>query len=271
MTKYVLMSTGDFELQGKGRCLNPVEMLDTSNSHIVDNIIYNSREDALQELNKRKSHISYMEIWDGMYFINIYYVVSITFENNINNLPSSIKYGNDYIVAPFSDDDIRDVKQELGEIGRIYKDKYISLRDTLEFKDNKFFFSVEYFDIPESHFESGFDFSATPRERVWLEKDASFVAYYSEKNNIVLKKLNDGCYIYTNKDGVDRFLWYENACNAEILRDLLSLLNFSQKKFANEFQIPIRTVENWISEKTEIKDYILDLILYKARDLLSSK
>ena len=49
----------------------------------------------------------------------------------------------------------------------------------------------------------------------------------------------------------------------EILNAAKEQAGMTQKEFARYFGIPLRTMENWFSEKREIPDYLLRLMLYR--------
>ena len=49
----------------------------------------------------------------------------------------------------------------------------------------------------------------------------------------------------------------------EILNAAKEQAGMTQKEFAKYFGIPLRTVEGWFTEKREIPDYLLRLMLYR--------
>ena len=49
----------------------------------------------------------------------------------------------------------------------------------------------------------------------------------------------------------------------EILNAAKEQEGMTQKEFAKYFGIPLRTVEGWFTEKREIPDYLLRLMLYR--------
>lgn len=49
----------------------------------------------------------------------------------------------------------------------------------------------------------------------------------------------------------------------EILNAAKKQAGMTQKEFSRYFGIPLRTVEGWFTEKREIPDYLLRLMLYR--------
>ena len=49
------------------------------------------------------------------------------------------------------------------------------------------------------------------------------------------------------------------------IKELRELTGMSQSQFADYFNIPIKTVQNWETDRRKCADYIVDLIEYKLR------
>lgn len=49
-------------------------------------------------------------------------------------------------------------------------------------------------------------------------------------------------------------------------KDLLAEHNISQSQFSREFEIPLRTVQNWVSGERKPPDYLLKLIEFKLKN-----
>ena len=49
-------------------------------------------------------------------------------------------------------------------------------------------------------------------------------------------------------------------------KDLLTEYNISQSQFSREFEIPLRTVQNWVSGERKPPDYLLNLIEFKLKN-----
>lgn len=49
------------------------------------------------------------------------------------------------------------------------------------------------------------------------------------------------------------------------IKELRKLTGMSQSQFADYFNIPIKTVQNWETDRRKCADYIVDLIEYKLR------
>lgn len=50
------------------------------------------------------------------------------------------------------------------------------------------------------------------------------------------------------------------------MNELLTQYNLSQTEFAHKFEIPLRTVQNWATNKRNPPDYILKLIEYRLKN-----
>ena len=49
------------------------------------------------------------------------------------------------------------------------------------------------------------------------------------------------------------------------IKSIRKFLNLSQREFANIFNIPIDTVQNWEQGRRKCPEYILDLINFRAQ------
>lgn len=54
--------------------------------------------------------------------------------------------------------------------------------------------------------------------------------------------------------------------NTMNIKQLRTLSGMTQKQFSNYFGIPLRTLEDWETEKSECKSYIISLIQYKLEN-----
>lgn len=57
----------------------------------------------------------------------------------------------------------------------------------------------------------------------------------------------------------------EDRTQQDILREARAKTGLNRREFAEHFEIPIRTVEDWEAGKRKMPDYLLRLILYKLK------
>lgn len=54
--------------------------------------------------------------------------------------------------------------------------------------------------------------------------------------------------------------------NKQTIKDLRKQTHFSQKAFAEYFEIPVRTLQDWESELRTPPNYVVNLIAYKLKN-----